>query len=374
MFASKTFHNQPAFCCDNMSQFKCPSSIIIAGPSQCGKTTFTRQLLQQADPLFDRPIRKIVYCYGQWQECFKNMAPRVTFVEGIPEDIPSLFPPNCRPGILILDDLMRNCSDDERILDLFTKASHHCDVTCIYLTQNLFPPGKFSQSISLNAHYVITFNNPRDTLGFRTLAQQAFAGRVPYVWESFQDATSKPFGYLVMDLHPRTPNIQRLRTNILSGSHSYPVIYVDKKTKKQMSHCLLISLNITTLHKSHRTMKRPRKNQRGGNMVLPSGTSTVLKGVSKRRLKIPKHSKVNQHFPFICTYFKSTGKQRKDMIAHANKGQMEAIGEIALNLLKGNVLKPHKSKLLYLTRKKPNLKKKKQVLNQKGGFLPALAS
>ena len=232
MFASKTFHNQPAFCCDNMSQFKCPSSIIIAGPSQCGKTTFTKQLLQQADSLFERPIRKIVYFNGQWLECFKNMAPRVTFVEGIPEDIPSLFPPNCRPGILILDDLMRNCSDDERILDLFTKVSHHCDVTCIYLTQNLFPPGKFSRSISLNAHYVITFNNPRDTLGFRTLAQQAFAGRVPYVWESFQDATSKPFGYLVMDLHPRTPNIQRLRTNILSGSHSYPVIYVDKKTQK----------------------------------------------------------------------------------------------------------------------------------------------
>ena len=69
-------------------------------------------------------------------------------------------------------------------------------------------------------------------------------------------------------------------------------------------------------------------------MVLRSGTSTELKGVSKKRLQIPKHSKVNQHLPFLCTCFKSTGKQRKDMIAHANKGQMEAIGEIALNLLK----------------------------------------
>ena len=138
-----------------------------------------------------------------------------------------------------------------------------------------------------------------------------------------------------------------------------------------------------TSQKSHRTTKRPIKNQRGGNMVLRSGTSTGLKGITNKRLKIPKHSKVNQHLPFLCTCFKSTGKQRKDMIAHANKGQMEAISEIALNLLKGNMLiptpsfkrlKPHKSKLLYLTRKKPSLKKKKQVLNQKGGFLPALAS
>lgn len=222
----------PAFLIDNMSQFKCPSSIIIAGPSQCGKTTFTRQLLQQADSLFERPIRKIVYCYGQWQECFKDMTSQVTFVDGIPEDIPSMFPLNYRPGILVLDDLMRNCSDDERIVDLFTKVSHHCDVTCIYLTQNLFPPGKFSRSISLNAHYIIAFNNPRDTLGFRTLPQQAFTGKVPYVLESFEDATSNPFGYLVMDLHPRTPNIQRLRTKILPASHSYPAVYVDKKMYK----------------------------------------------------------------------------------------------------------------------------------------------
>ena len=71
------------------------------------------------------------------------------------------------------------------------------------------------------------------------------------------------------------------------------------------------------------------------------------------------------------------------MITHANIGQMEAIGEVALNLLKGNIivptssfkrLKPHKSKLLYLACKKPSLKKKKEVLHQKGGFLPALAA
>ena len=51
------------------------------------------------------------------------------------------------------------------------------------------------------------------------------------------------------------------------------------------------------------------------------------------------------------------------MISHANKGKSSFTR-----------LKPHKSKILYLTRKKPSLKLKKQVLNQKGGFLPALAA
>ena len=104
-------HTDPSHLRDNMIQFKCPSSIMIAGPSQCGKTTFTRQLLRQANVLFERPIKKIVYCYGQWQECFKDRTGHVQFVDGIPEDIPCLFPPACGPGVLVLDDLMRHCSD-----------------------------------------------------------------------------------------------------------------------------------------------------------------------------------------------------------------------------------------------------------------------
>lgn len=79
---------------------------MIAGRSQREKTTFTKLLLQYADVLFERPICKIVYCYGQWQECFQDMASQITFVEGIPEDIPALFPMGCRPGILVLDDLI----------------------------------------------------------------------------------------------------------------------------------------------------------------------------------------------------------------------------------------------------------------------------
>ena len=53
-----------------------------------------------------------------------------------------------------------------------------------------------------------------------------------YVWESFQDATSQPYGYLMLDLHPRTPAILRLRSNILPVSQSLPVVYVNKKTHK----------------------------------------------------------------------------------------------------------------------------------------------
>ena len=133
-------------------------------------------------------------------------------------------------------------------------------------------------------------------------------------------------------------------------------------------------------YSTHRApVESRRKRQCGGKMVLRSDIKTASNGVKKRSTRL---SKLKSHLPFLCSCFKSSGKQRRDMITTANRGQIESISEIALNLLKGNILvpkssferlKPHKDKLLYLTRKKPSLKQKKQVLNQKGGFLPALA-
>ena len=90
-----------------------------------------------------------------------------------------------------------------------------------------------------------------------------------------------------------------------------------------------------------------------------------------------KQSKLRQHLPFLCACFKSNKTQQKDMITHANIGQMEAIGEVALNVLKGNIiaptssfkrLKPHKSKLLYLACKKPSLKRRRKCLIKKEDF------
>ena len=51
----------------------------------------------------------------------------------------------------------------------------------LYLTQNLFPPGKLSRTISLNSHYIVVFKNPRDSLGISTLAKQMFPGRTKYL-------------------------------------------------------------------------------------------------------------------------------------------------------------------------------------------------
>ena len=44
-----------------------------------------------------------------------------------------------------------------------------------------------------------------------------FPGNTNYQMESFRDATTKPYGYLLADCHQLTPESVRLRTSIFPG-------------------------------------------------------------------------------------------------------------------------------------------------------------
>ena len=158
-------------------RFHTPSSLMVVGPSGCGKTVFTTKLLVDNLDSFERPPRPIYYCYGAWQDCFELMKDHgFRFHEGIPDSelLPKWFPDG---GLLVLDDLMEEGGNDKRVLDLFIKHSHHQNITVIYLCQDMFPPGKYSRSISRNAHYIVAFKNPRDQLGMRNSLLQAFPTR-----------------------------------------------------------------------------------------------------------------------------------------------------------------------------------------------------
>ena len=196
-------------------KFKTPSSVLIVGPSGCGKTVFTKALLTNDLELFASPPAKIVYCYGVWQDGFDPMKKAgIHFHEGIPdsERLPRWFPEG---GLLVLDDLMEEGGNDKRVLDLFTKHSHHRNITVLYLCQDMFPPGKYAKSISRNAHYVVAFKNPRDQLGFRNLVLQAFPTQWKDVQERFQRVTDRPYGYMVLDLHPASTDDMRLLSHLL---------------------------------------------------------------------------------------------------------------------------------------------------------------
>ena len=64
-------------------RFKSPTSLIVYGATSSGKTSWTDKLLRCADEMFDQPIQKIVYCYGEYQPRFLTMEgeiPNIQFV------------------------------------------------------------------------------------------------------------------------------------------------------------------------------------------------------------------------------------------------------------------------------------------------------
>ena len=198
-------------------RFHTPSSIFLVGPSSCGKSYFTQNLLLENQELFESKPETIYYCYGAWQDRFQVMKEAgIKFHEGIPEvsNLQKWFP---NGGALVLDDLMSEGSSDKTVLDLFTKHSHHQNITVLYLSQDMFPNGKYAKSISRNAHYVIAFKNLRDQLGMRNLLLQAFPSQWKSLLEAYRRVTERPFGYLALDLHPASNDGRRILSHLLKG-------------------------------------------------------------------------------------------------------------------------------------------------------------
>ena len=189
-------------------RLKHPFTCVVAGPSSSGKTQFVFRLIRHADRLVNPPPEKIVYCYGEFQQTFLEF-PQVEFHEGLPDA--GSFDGRSRV-LLIIDDLMNEA--DQNVCNLFTKLSHHRNVSVVFITQNLFHRNKHVRTMNLNTHYAVLFKNPRDAGQVAILARQMYPGNSKFVVEAFRDATKEPYGYLLIDLKPETGENYRIRTNV----------------------------------------------------------------------------------------------------------------------------------------------------------------
>ena len=201
-------------------KLKHPFTCIVAGPSGSGKTVFTTRLIENAKDMIEPAPDRVLWCYGVYQSFF-NETKNVEFHEGLPNL--DVFDGKQRV-LLILDDLMHET--DDRVSQIFTRVSHHKNLSVLYLTQNLFYGSKQNRTISLNSHYVVLFKNARDATQISHLAGQMYPGKSKFMIEAYRDATSNPFSYLLVDLKPDTEDRLRLRSNIFPGETPY--VYLPK--------------------------------------------------------------------------------------------------------------------------------------------------
>ena len=121
-------------------------------------------------------------------------------------------------NVIVLDDMAAEASKDQRVTDLFTEGSHHRNLSVIAITQNLY----FDKNPTKrrNSSYIVVFNSPVDKQPIATLARQMYPTNPKELIRYFDDAVSRPYGYLLLDLKPTTKESMRMRTDVFKSINS----------------------------------------------------------------------------------------------------------------------------------------------------------
>jgi len=173
--------------------------------------------------------QKVMYCYGVYQPLYDTMEdnlPHFTPHQGLPSLAEIEEFADGRHGLIVLDDLMQQVLASKEMELLFTQTCHHKRISVIFISQNLYGQGKSARTIALNCSYMVLFKNIRGTSQIATLGRQLYPGKSNVLVESFRDATSLPFGYLVIDLTQSCRDAYRLRSLVFPGEDT--IVYSPK--------------------------------------------------------------------------------------------------------------------------------------------------
>jgi hypothetical protein len=191
-------------------KFLHPSNICIVGPSGAGKTMYVLNLITQRN-ITPFP-RDIYYLYNVHQDFMVDF-PEITFVQGM--DL-SVIEDDGADKLLIIDDLMLEMNKE--LGEHFICRTRHLKCSTIFLMHTLFQNKDIHRLISNNTHYFVIFGNRRQMLNVKTLGNQI--GMLNQVLEGYKHAM-KPYGYFVIALHPRVPDLLTVTSDFGGWQHVF---------------------------------------------------------------------------------------------------------------------------------------------------------
>ena len=167
------------------------------------------------------------------------------FVRGVSFEYIDALKNNGTKYLLTFDDSCEEIRKSKAFVDSAT-AGRHRGLSTIYIKHNLFHQSKLGRDVELQNTHIVLFKSPRDVMQVTTLTTQLGLGSELVDW--YRDATSVPFGHLLIDLSPRTDDRLRYCTNPGSIPSKFYIpdrlkqskILDDEHTKSLYSPCVPI--------------------------------------------------------------------------------------------------------------------------------------
>lgn len=209
-------------------KFKHPVTIVVAGATKAGKSSFIEKLLKAKEQVFDIPPQKILYCYGAYDRRYLDLmkhVPNLELFHGLPTEYIE-NPEASVPSLIVLDDLIESSAQSKLIAKLFMQTSHHNNLSVILVTQNIFYQGSQFRNIMKNAGVIILMNSLRDRYAIQILSRQIFPKTPNLIYDAYEDAMKERYGYLVLNLDAGTDERLRVTKGILPEEEI--VIYLPK--------------------------------------------------------------------------------------------------------------------------------------------------
>ena len=188
--------------------------ISLVGPSEIGKSQLIQNWLKTGtiQPKFD----KVYFFYQHSQPLYNVMQKEIKsleFVQGVNFEFIDSLKNNGTKYLLIFDTSCEDFCNSKAFVD-FATAGRHRGLSKIYIKHILFHQSKLGRGVELQNTHIVLFKSPRDFMQVTALSTQLGLGSELVDW--YRDATSVPFGHLLIDLSPRTDD--RLRYYRNSGS------------------------------------------------------------------------------------------------------------------------------------------------------------